>query len=55
MTRSLETPSLVSESSKNVSQEHPTLPRSAWESKLMFFKALLKAKQALDRMEKERN
>jgi hypothetical protein len=30
----------------------PILPRSAWSSELAFLKAMLKAKQALDRREK---
>lgn len=43
------------ESSKDGSEESPILPREAWKSKLAYLKAVLKAKQALDRIEKAAN
>jgi hypothetical protein len=43
------------ESSKDGSEEFPILPREAWKSKLAYLKAILKAKQALDRIEKAAN
>ncbi len=36
----------------NDNSQIPILPRSAWSSELAFLKAMLKAKQALDRREK---
>jgi hypothetical protein len=33
-------------------EKPPLLPRNAWKSQLAFLKAILKAKQALDRREK---
>jgi hypothetical protein len=36
----------------NDNSQIPILPRSPWSSELAFLKAMLKAKQALDRREK---
>ena len=36
----------------NDNSQIPILPRSAWSSELAFLKAMLKAKQALDKKEK---
>ena len=36
----------------NDNSQLPILPRSAWSSELAFLKAMLKAKQALDKKEK---
>lgn len=38
-----------------VGSRSPLLPRSAWNSQLAYFKAVFKAKKALDRIEKEAN
>ena len=37
---------------ENLDREPPLLPRQAWNSQLAYLKAVLKAKQALDRREK---
>jgi hypothetical protein len=38
--------------SLNDKSQTPSLPRTAWKSELGFLKAMLKAKQALDKREK---
>ncbi|WP_427162581.1 hypothetical protein ACQFX9_14155 [Aliinostoc sp. HNIBRCY26] len=40
---------------QNISQTQvkPSLPRSAWNSQLAYFKVMFRAKKALDRIEKE--
>ncbi|MFH7028988.1 MAG: hypothetical protein ACHBN1_27245 [Heteroscytonema crispum UTEX LB 1556] len=40
------------ESSKDGLEKIPVLPRSAWNSQLGYLKAVLKAKQALDKRER---
>jgi len=40
------------ESLTNGSEAYPILPREAWKSKLTFLKAILRAKRALDQIEK---
>ncbi|MCX7593707.1 MAG: hypothetical protein N2235_08095 [Fischerella sp.] len=40
------------ESSKGGLEKIPLLPRSAWSSQLAYLKALLKAKQSLDKRER---
>jgi hypothetical protein len=40
-------------SANEIEQESFLLPRQAWQSQIAYLKAILKAKQALDRIEKK--
>ena len=45
----------LSSDQSQIQPSPPLLPRSAWNNKLAFLRVLLKAKRALDRIEKEDN
>lgn len=45
--------SSIDDSQAQVSTLPPLLPRSAWNSQLAFLRVVFRAKQALDRVEKE--
>ena len=49
---SSENPTITDEQAQ-VDSQAPVLPRSAWNSQLAYFRVVLKAKRALDRIEKE--